>query len=152
MNTIEKVRLVETVEDQFDLSMALSAVHLPKSTWCYHQNQKQSYQEEYQHLHSKLEEIACEHPEYGILRITKELQDTYQIVSNHKVVQRLLRLWRLSLIRNIRVPKPSVSKKPSKQPENGRIWWQDRRTSVYLKWFTRISQSWCMQMAQKKRN
>jgi len=107
MNTAEKVNLVETVEDQYDLRMALSAVQLPKSTWYYHQNQKQSYQEKYEHLHPKLEEIACEHPAYGIPRITKELQDTYQIVINHKVVQRLLRLWRLSLVRNIRAPKPS---------------------------------------------
>ena len=107
MSTTEKVRLVETVEEQYGLEMALSAVQLPKSTWYYHQNQKQDYQEKYEHLHPKLEEIACEHPEYGIPRITKELQDVYQIVINHKVVQRLLRLWRLSLIRNIRMPKPS---------------------------------------------
>jgi len=114
MNTAEKVNLVETVEDQYDLRMALSAVQLPKSTWYYHQNQKQSYQEKYEHLHPKLEEIACEHPEYGIPRITKELQDTYQIVINHKVVQRLLRLWRLSLVRNIRAPKPSGIQKAIK--------------------------------------
>jgi len=114
MNTAEKVNLVETVEDQYDLRMALSAVQLPKSTWYYHQNQKQSYQEKYEHLHPKLEEIACEHPEYGIPRITKELQDTYQIVINHKVVQRLLRLWRLSLVRNIRTPKPSGIQKAIK--------------------------------------
>jgi hypothetical protein len=86
MSTTEKVRLVETVDDQYDLSMALSAVHLPKSTWYYHQNQKQDYQEKDEHLHPKLEEIACEHPEYGIPRITKELQGAYQIVINHKVV------------------------------------------------------------------
>ena len=114
MNITEKVRLVEMVEDQYDLALALSAVQLPKSSWYYHQNQKQSYQEKYQHLHPKLEEIACQHPEYGIPRITKELQDTYKIVINHKVVQRLLQVWRLSLVRNIRAPKPSGIQKAIK--------------------------------------
>lgn len=33
---------------------------------------------------------------------------------NHKVVQRLLRLWRLSLVRNIRAPKPSGIQKAIK--------------------------------------
>jgi putative transposase len=114
MSTEEKAALVTSVQGQYDLTMALSAVQLPKSTWYYHQYQKQSYQEKYEHLHLKLEEIACEHPEYGIPRITKELRDTYQIVINHKVVQRLLRLWRLSLLRNIRMPKPSGIQKAIK--------------------------------------
>lgn len=131
MNTAEKVNLVETVEDQYDLRMALSAVQLPKSTWYYHQNQKQSYQEKYEHLHPKLEEIACEHPEYGIPRITKELQDTYQIVINHKVVQRLLRLWRLSLVRNIRAPKPSGIQKAIKTARK-RANWVSGRENISL--------------------
>jgi len=114
MSITEKRRLVESVQGQYDLKLALSAVQLPKSTWYYHQNQKQSYQEKYQHLHAKLEEIACKHPEYGIPRITKELRDTYQMVVNHKVVQRLLREWSLSLARNIRVPKPSGIQKAIK--------------------------------------
>ncbi len=36
MNTTEKARLVEIVEEQYGLEMALSAVQLPKSTWYYH--------------------------------------------------------------------------------------------------------------------
>jgi exopolysaccharide biosynthesis predicted pyruvyltransferase EpsI len=72
MSTTEKVKLVETVDDQYDLSKALSVVHMPKSTWYYHQNQKQDYQEKYAHLHPKLEAIAREHPEYGICQLTSE--------------------------------------------------------------------------------
>lgn len=99
--------MVSSVREEYGLAPALRAVELPKSTWYYHQNIKISYSQKYQHLRPLLEEIAHQHPEYGIPRITPELQETYQQKVGPKVVQRLLKLWDLSLLRSTPIPQPS---------------------------------------------
>lgn len=66
-----------------------------------------AYAEKYSHLRPVLECILSENPAYGIPRVTEELRDSYDQVINHKVVQRLLKLWDLSLLRSVRSPKPS---------------------------------------------
>jgi putative transposase len=106
MTTEEKVDLVADVWESYGLAPALAAVELPKSTWYYHRNEKVSYKEKYAHLLPDLEAIAQEHPEYGWPRVTVELREEYGHHVNHKVVQRLLRLWDLRLMRNTRRPKP----------------------------------------------
>lgn len=106
MTTEEKVTLVEGVWESYGLAPALAAVKLPKSTWYYHRNEKISYEEKYAHLLPDLEAIAQEHPEYGWPRVTVELREKYGHQVNHKVVQRLLRLWNLRLMRTTRRPKP----------------------------------------------
>lgn len=105
MTTEEKVELVEGVWEAYGLAPALAAVELPKSTWYYHQNGKVSYEEKYAHLLPALGLIAQEHPEYGWPRVTVELREKHGQHVNHKVVQRLLRLWDLRLMRSIRRPK-----------------------------------------------
>lgn len=107
MSTKEKVELVASVWEEYGLAPALAAAALPKSTWYYHQQQKVSYEEKYAHLRPVLEEIAREHPAYGIPRVTQELREVYGLHVNHKVVQRLLQLWHLSLVRSVRRPQPS---------------------------------------------
>lgn len=107
MTTEQKVALVETAWETYGLNPALAAVDLPKSTWYYHRTQKVSYEDKYAYLQPDLEEIARKHPEYGILRTTEELRDGYGHLVNHKVVQRLHRLWDLRLLRSTRRPKPS---------------------------------------------
>lgn len=94
------------VHEEYGLASALAAVELPKSTW-YYQQERVSYVEKYAHLREPLETIAREHPGYGIPRITTELLETYDQLVNHKVVQRLLRLWDLALLRSVRRPRPS---------------------------------------------
>jgi putative transposase len=106
MTTTEKVARVAEVWETHGLAPALAAVELPKSTWYYHQQQKVPYTEKYAHVRPLLEEIAREHPAYGLPRIMVELRDTYGLEINHKVVQRLLQLWDLSLLRSIRPPQP----------------------------------------------
>jgi transposase InsO family protein len=106
MTTEEKVDLVEGVWETYGLAPALAAVELPKSTWYYHRNEKVSYEEKYAHLLPALETIAQEHPEYGWPRVTVELREKHGHHVNHKVVQRLLRLWDLRLMRSTRRPKP----------------------------------------------
>ena len=106
MTTEQKVALVEAAWETHGLNRALAAVDLPKSTWYYHRTQKVSYEDKYAHLHPALEEIARKHPEYGILRTTEELRDSYGRLVNHKVVQRLHQLWDYRLLRSTRRPKP----------------------------------------------
>jgi transposase InsO family protein len=107
MTTEQKVALVETAWETYGLHRALAAVDLPKSTWYYHHMQKVSYEDKYAYLRPGLEKIAREHPEYGILRTTKELRDGCGHLVNHKVVQRLHQLWDLRLLHSTRRPKPS---------------------------------------------
>lgn len=111
MSTEEKVDLVALVKDNYSLASVLAAVELPKSTWYYHRNQKDTYHKKYAHLQPLLEEVARKHPSYGIPRIVKELRETYHQKVNHKVIQRLLKQWDLSLVRNVHKPKPSGIKK-----------------------------------------
>ena len=107
MTTEQKVALVEAAWGTHGLNQALAAMALPKSTWYYHRTQKVSYEDKYAHLQPALEEIARKHSEYGILRTTEELRDSYGQVINHKVVQRLHELWGYRLLRSTRRPKPS---------------------------------------------
>ena len=117
MSTAEKVDLVAAVRDEYALAPALAALGLPRSTW-YYQRQRVSYAEKYAHLRGPLETIAREHPGYGILRITTELQESYGQAVNHKVVQRLLQLWGLALLRSVRPPRPGhVRRHPTVQCE-----------------------------------
>ena len=108
MTSEQKVELVAGTRAAYGLAPALEAVELPKSTWYYHQEKKVSYAEKYAHLRPHLEKIARQHPEYGYRRTTKELRNSYQQRVNHKVVQRLHRLWDLALLRTTRVPRPSA--------------------------------------------
>jgi putative transposase len=107
MTPQKKVELVETVWKEYGLAEALEAVELSKSTWYYHRRHKVTYEKKYEHLRSELEEIAREHPGYGYRRTTAQLRESYGHKINHKVVQRLHRLWGLPLLRSIRPPKPS---------------------------------------------
>jgi transposase InsO family protein len=103
----QKVALVRSVKDRYGLNLALATVELPKSTWYYHQKHKVAYEEKYAHLLPILEEIAREHPEYGVPRIMPELREAYGIDVNHKVVARLLGIWDLSILRSTHRPRPS---------------------------------------------
>ena len=80
MTTAQKVALVETAWETYGLNRALAAVDLPKSTWYYHRTQKVNYEAKYAYLRPALEEIARNHPEYGILRTT-DGGSTWEIVN-----------------------------------------------------------------------
>ena len=107
MRPEQKVALVKSVENSYGLNRALSSVDLPKSTWYYHQRHKVDYAEKYAYLLPILEEIARAHPEYGVPRIMPELREAYGIHVNHKVIERLLSIWDLSIVRSTHRPRPS---------------------------------------------
>ena len=105
--TVEtRVALIAGLGDEFPVSTALLLLGLPRSTW-YYQAKRTSYDEKHAELHRPLMTIARMHPEYGYRRATTELQETYRRSVNGKVVQRLQRLWELSLVRSTQVPRPS---------------------------------------------
>jgi putative transposase len=106
MTTEQKVESVASAQDTYGLTLALAVVGLPKSTWYYHQRQKISYAEKYARLRPVLEQIAREHPEYGVPRTVVELREQYGLRVNHKVLRRLHRLWDPALLRTTRSPKP----------------------------------------------
>ena len=103
--------LVGALKDTYGLNRSLSAAQLAKSTWYYHQNDKVDYAEKHRDLRSIPEEIARDHHEYGLPRIMAELQEVYDCGVNHKVVERLLRLWHLRIMRGTRRRKPSGIRK-----------------------------------------
>ena len=107
MTPEERVALVGGVKDTYGLNFALATVDLPKSTWYYHQKHKVVYEKKYAYLLPILEEIAREHPEYGVPRIMPELRQEYDIDVNHKVIERLLGIWDLSILRSTHRPRPS---------------------------------------------
>ena len=107
MSTEQKVVLVDEAQQTYGLNRALAAVALPKSSWYYHRKQKVAYQEKHADLLPILEEIARRHPEYGVPRIMPELREEYDIDTNHKVIERLLRIWDLVILRSTHRPKPS---------------------------------------------
>jgi len=111
MTSEQKVTLVETAKDTYGLNLALAAIDLPKSTWYYHQKHKVAYEEKHAYLFPVLDKIAREHPEYGVPRIMPELRDEYHIGANHKVVERLLGIWDLSILRSTHHPRPSCVRK-----------------------------------------
>ena len=106
MTVEEKVALVQGAKEEFGVSDPARMLGLPRSTWYYRTTQRQSYEEKYEHLREPLEAIARKHSGYGYRRTTPELEEAYGHAVNHKVVQRLHRLWDLSLLRGIRRPKP----------------------------------------------
>jgi hypothetical protein len=107
MSTLQKVMLVRTTVPKGGLRLVLDAVGLPRATWYYYQRGWRGYVEKYRHLRRPLEAIARCHPEYGYRRVTIELRATWGHDINHKVVQRLQRLWDLPLLRRTRYPRPS---------------------------------------------
>ena len=107
MTPQQKVVLVESVKDTYGLNVALATVGLPKSTWYYHKKHKVDYEEKYAYLLPVLDEIARKHPEYGVPRIMPELREEYDLDVNHKVVERLLGIWDLSIVRSTHRPRPS---------------------------------------------
>jgi len=111
MASEQKVTLVEAAKDTYGLNLALAAIDLPKSTWYYHQKHKVTYKDKYAELFPILEEIARAHPEYGMPRIMPELRDEHHIDVNHKVVERLLGIWDLSILSSTHRPRPSSVQK-----------------------------------------
>ena len=110
MSTEQKVQLVnEARVEGTDLKPALRAVELPRSTWYYQCSQKVGYEEKYAWLRPLVEEIIAANPAYGVRRIKRELQQGYDRTVSHKVLRRLLRMWALSLRRNVhKLPSSAV--------------------------------------------
>jgi len=104
----EKVALVAGVREEFDLSSALRALDLSRSSWYYHQTEKISYTEKYAHLKAPLDRIAREHKDYGYRRTHTELEEVDGYRVDGKVIRKLHQHWDLALIRGSKAPKRSA--------------------------------------------
>lgn len=98
---------VESVRDEYTLTVALSAAELPKSTWYYHQKHKVSLDEKYAHLRPILEKIARQHPEYGYRRTQKGLAEVYGYAHGKELVRLLHKRWHLRILHSTRRSEPS---------------------------------------------
>jgi transposase InsO family protein len=107
MSLAAKVELMKSVQAEFGLAPALAVLGLPRSTWYYRAAHPHAYEERHAALRRPLEQIACEHPEYGYRRTTTELSERLGEAVNQKVVRRLHRCWGLPLMRQTRPPRPS---------------------------------------------
>jgi putative transposase len=70
----------------------------------YYQNQSTDFSlaRKYSELKPKIIKIIQENPSYGYPRIKKALEEIYGEIVNHKLLLKLLKLWRLSLPRKIK--------------------------------------------------
>jgi len=107
MTTSQKTALVRSVEQSVGLGVALSIVDLPRSTW-YYQTGRQTYEAKHETLKAPLLKIAAAFPEYGYRRSTDELREHVGHQVNHKVVQKLARIWGLTPLRRPRAPRASA--------------------------------------------
>ena len=92
-----RLALVSEARQAHDLTAALRAAGLARSTWYYRTRTRVTYAEKYAHLEAPLKAIAEAHPEYGYQRATAELRETYGHRVNRMVVEGLHRLWDLPL-------------------------------------------------------
>jgi transposase InsO family protein len=107
MTTSQKMALVRGVEESVSVGVALSVVDLPRSTW-YYQAGRRPYETKHATLKAPLLKIASAFPEYGYRRSTDDLSERVGHPVNHKVVQKLARIWGLAALRRPRAPRASA--------------------------------------------
>lgn len=107
MSPSQKAALVRDAQRSVDLGIALSVVDLPRSTW-YYQARRLSYEEKHASLKAPMLQIASAFPEYGYRRSKDELSERVGYPVNHKVVQKLTRIWGIAAVRRPRAPRTNV--------------------------------------------
>jgi transposase InsO family protein len=110
MKRARKIELVERVRGEYGLAPALRVLDLARSTWHY-QAKRRAYEEKHAALKKPLFAIADVLPEYGYRRATDELSEAVGQRVNRKVVQRLNRVWDLTVYRGAPAPRPSGIRK-----------------------------------------
>lgn len=96
---------MKTFAHKFGLNRCLAALGLAKSSY-YFRLSKKDQVGKYDRLREKIIEIIKEHPAYGYRRLVAELKKQGTVI-NHKTLRRLLKSWRLSLIRKTKKVTPS---------------------------------------------
>ena len=75
---------------------------ISKKTYYHNHSNDFSLTQKYSELKTKIIKIIQENPSYGYPRIKKALLEEYGEIVNHKLLLKLLKLWRLSLPRKIK--------------------------------------------------
>lgn len=86
----------------YGVTKCLSLLGLAKSSYCAMAKERPSLRRKYHHLKPTIERIIQQFPAYGYRRIQVELEEKHQIIINHKLLKKLLRVWGLSLRRRIK--------------------------------------------------
>jgi len=97
---------VRRFKGRYGLNQVVQAVGVSEGSWHYAERIRIPYEEKYRHLWRPLRAIVRAHPEYGRRRVQTELREHGYLV-NHKVVERLLASWELSLLQRVRKPRRS---------------------------------------------
>jgi hypothetical protein len=144
MITATKLELAREAVVDHPLGPVLAVLELPRSTWYYHQPPRPTYAERHAELRPILEEIAREHTEYGYRRTTTEVQEGYARLVNHKVIQKLHKLWGLPLVRSAHPGGTGVSgvpHSPTKSPRCPTSNWLPRASPIVLRSSTAARES-----------
>ena len=94
----------------YGIAICCQLIGLARSSYYIKVNQPKSedrFLAKYQYLKNLIKKIIDNNPAYGFRRIQAELKDKHKIILNHKPLQRLLKLWGLSLRRHIKTPDKS---------------------------------------------
>lgn len=86
------------------LNICLKVIGIGKSTFYRLKDRKDklsTFKTKYEWLRGKVIKIITDNPSYGYRRIKQELKKQ-QIIINHKVLKKLLKIWELTIRRNIR--------------------------------------------------
>jgi putative transposase len=92
------------------ITVCCKVLGVAKSTFYASRNlpsKDERFETKYLHIKKIVRLIIEENPAYGYRRILSELRDTHKIIINHKPLERLLKLWGLSLKRYIKAPEKS---------------------------------------------
>ena len=105
----ERIRLLLDLRTSETLDICLKDLDIPSSSYYYalaHPLKELQEQEKYRGLRKKIEKIIRKNPGYGYRRIKSALKKE-KIVINAKPLKKLLKLWNLKHIRQIKTPQPS---------------------------------------------
>lgn len=95
----------------FGVNRITALLGLSKATYYLSQNPVDRFESKYLTIKSFVTRVIEQHPAYGIKRIKAELEETYQVKVGRDTLGKLLKLWRLSLRRNVIKRHPNLIQK-----------------------------------------
>ncbi len=84
---------------------------ISKATFYNHKNSKEIFEEKYNRFKSKVERIIQKNSAYGIRRIKQALFNDFKAVIGRDTLEKLLKIWGLSLKRKIKKNKRNILQK-----------------------------------------
>ncbi len=92
-------------EGRVGVNQICKLLGISKKSYYWSQEPDESLNARYNSLKPLISKIIIDNPAYGYRRIKKALDEKYNVLVNHKLLLKLLRIWGLLLKRKIRKPK-----------------------------------------------